>query len=74
MKVKIKMGSTLAASPEGVLHPGKTVLVEKDLAVALVAGGYAEFIRSKEIETATVKPKEKAINVKPKGKRKKAVK
>jgi len=64
MKVKIKMGSTLAASPAGILNPGKVVLVDSKLADELVKAGYAELIRSKKIETATVKPKEKTINVK----------
>lgn len=70
MKVKIKMGNTLAASPSGILNPGKIELVDEKLAGQLVDGGYAEFVRTQKIETATVKPEEKAIKIEPEVKKK----
>lgn len=45
----------ISAGPEGIRHPGKRYMIEKEEAHALVRGGYAEY--------ATIAPPETAVEI-----------
>lgn len=60
--MKIKMNTT-ACGPNGNLYENKEYTLDKEIATPLVEGGYAT-----ELETAQIKPKEKATTAKDNGK------
>lgn len=61
MKVQMK---TIMCGPDGTGHPGQVVDVDDDRAIALVEGGYAEFI---EEAKEAVLPAETAEAPEPEG-------
>ena len=59
--LEIRM-KTISAGPDGVRHPGKTYLVPKGEAAALVKGCFAETATIKAPERAVVSSSETAID------------